>query len=169
VLDLCTGSGAVALAVKHERADLRLAGSDISEAALELARENSARLGLEVSWLAADLLAGLPDEFDAIIANPPYVAETDRGRLAPEIVRHEPPAALFAGPDGLAVIRALSRQLSHRRRVRFVALEVGAGQAGAVSAMIRAAGFGAVRAVRDLAGYERVIVAERSGSRDGHD
>src|SRR6185312_6644128 len=78
VLDLCTGSGAVALALKAERPDLRLTGSDISEPALELARENARELGLDVSWVVADLLEGLPDEFDAVLVNPPYVAESER-------------------------------------------------------------------------------------------
>src|SRR5205085_157818 len=97
VLDLGTGSGAVALALKAERPDLQLAGSDVSEAALELARANGARLGLEVRWLRSDLLSGLADEFDAILANLPYVADSERPTLAPEILRHEPPEALFAG------------------------------------------------------------------------
>jgi release factor glutamine methyltransferase len=114
-----------------------------------------------VSWLHSDLLVGVPDEFDAILANPPYVAEAERARLAPEIIRHEPPSALFAGPDGLDVIRALLQQLAPRTRVALVALEIGAGQADAVRELVGAAGFPAVRAERDLAGIERVIVGER--------
>ncbi len=161
VLDLGTGSGAVALALKDERPDLDLSGSDVSEPALELARCNARRLGLEVRWLRADLLAGVGDEFDAIIANPPYVAESERALLAPEIVRHEPPEALFAGPDGLSTIRALLAQLADRHTVRLVALEVGAGQAQAVAQLTRAAGFDSVRSERDLAGIERVVVGER--------
>ena len=161
VLDVGTGSGAVALALKDERPDLQMTGSDLSEDALALARANGERLGLEVAWLRADLLAGVPDEFDAILSNPPYVAESERGSLAPEILRHEPPAALFAGPDGLAAIRALLAQVAARGRVQIVALEVGAGQASAVLELMRAAGFRAVRAERDLAGIERVVVGER--------
>ena len=110
MLDVGTGSGAVALALKHERSDLRVAGSDVSEPALALARANAQRLGLDVEWLLADLLDGVDDRFDAIVANPPYVAESERARLAPEILRHEPPRALFAGPDGLSVIAALVEQ-----------------------------------------------------------
>jgi release factor glutamine methyltransferase len=162
VLDLATGSGAVALALKHERADLAVSGSDVSGPALALAGENARRLGLDVEWLHADLLTAVPDEFDAILANPPYVAERDRASLAPEIVRHEPPGALFAGGDGLAVITELLAQLAPRTRVQFAALEVGAGQAQAVAELTRAAGFAAVRAERDLAGIERVIVGERA-------
>jgi release factor glutamine methyltransferase len=161
VLDVGTGSGAVALALKDERPDLRLSGSDLSEDALALARVNGERLGLEVSWLRADLLAGVPDEFDAILSNPPYVAESARVSLAPEILRHEPPGALLSGPDGLDAIRALIAQVAERGRVRTVALELGAGQAGAVQQLVRAAGFATVRAERDLAGIERVVVGER--------
>jgi release factor glutamine methyltransferase len=160
-LDVGTGSGAVALALKDERPDLDVAGSDVSKAVLGLARSNGERLGLAVGWLHADLLAGVEDEFDAILSNPPYVAEAQRAELAPEILRHEPPQALFAGADGLAVIAPLLSQLAPRERVRLVALEVGAGQAEAVGKLMRVAGFPAVRAERDLAGIERVVVGER--------
>jgi release factor glutamine methyltransferase len=163
VLDLCTGSGAVALALKDERPDLSVAGSDISAPALELARANGARLGLEVQWRQGDLLMGLDDEFDAILANPPYVTESERAVLAPEILRHEPAQALFAGPDGLAVIGPLLQQSAGRSRLALVAIEVGAGQAPAVAELMAAAGFAAVRYECDLAGIERVVVGERVG------
>jgi release factor glutamine methyltransferase len=162
VLDVGTGSGAVALALRDERPDLELTGSDVSEAALELARSNGRVLGLDVSWLHADLLTGVSAEFDAILSNPPYIADGDRANLAPEIVRHEPAGALFAGPDGMDTIRALIDQLATRERVALVALEIGAGQARAVGKMLRGAGFEDVRAERDLAGIERVIVGERA-------
>jgi release factor glutamine methyltransferase len=152
----------------HERPDLRVSGSDASADALALARANGERLGLKaprlaaVRWLEADLLEGVPDEFDAVLCNPPYVADSERAALAPEILRHEPPGALFAGADGLDVIRRLVGELGERSRVRFVALEVGAGQAPAVGGLLREAGFDAVRAERDLAGIERVVVGERA-------
>ena len=161
VLDVGTGSGAVVLALKDERPDLLLTGSDLSEGALALARANGERLGLNVEWLQADMLAGVPDEFDAILSNPPYVAESARASLAPEILHHEPPAALFSGPEGLDAIRALLAQVGARDRVRTVALELGAGQAPAVLELLGAAGFPSVRAERDLAGIERVVVGER--------
>jgi release factor glutamine methyltransferase len=163
VLDVGTGSGAVALALKHERPDLHVSASDLSESSLELARANGRRLGLEVRWLHADLLAEIPDEFDAVLSNLPYVAESERARLAPEILRHEPPEALFAGPDGLGAIRALLALLHERRRVALVALEVGAGHATQVADLIALAGFPGVHSRRDLAGVERVVVGERHG------
>jgi release factor glutamine methyltransferase len=166
VLDLGTGSGAVALALKDERPDLDVTGSDVSAGALEVACLNGRTLGLDVRWLHADLLDGVEDEFDAILSNPPYVADGDRARLAPEIMRHEPAGALFAGHDGLDTIRALLEQLAPRERVRLLALEIGAGQAGAVQELLGTAGFLGVRAERDLAGIERVVVGERPGGRD---
>ncbi|MHB8532418.1 MAG: peptide chain release factor N(5)-glutamine methyltransferase [Solirubrobacteraceae bacterium] len=165
VLDLCTGSGAVALALAQERPDLEVWGSDVSEQALQLARANGERLGLGVRWLQADLLEGVPDRFAAVLANPPYVAESERGALAPEILRHEPPLALFAGPDGLAVMRRLAAQLASRRRVSLVALELGRGQAEAVGALLAQAGFGSLRFERDLGGIKRVAIARREEHR----
>jgi release factor glutamine methyltransferase len=163
VLDVGTGSGAVALALKDERPDLQVTGSDVSEGALAVAQANGRRLGLNVRWLHSDQLEGIPDEFDAVLSNPPYLAESERAGLAPEILRHEPSGALFAGPDGLAAIRSLLASLSERPRVGVVALEVGAGQAGVVGELMGLAGFHSVRSERDLAGIERVVVGERRG------
>jgi release factor glutamine methyltransferase len=160
VLDLGTGCGAIALALKDERPDLRVSGSDVSDAALELAELNARRLGLDVQWLHSDLL-GERGEFDAILSNPPYIADSERAALAPEIVRHEPPQALFAGADGLDTIRALFAQVTELPDVRLVALEVGAGQASTVAELARAAGFPLLRFERDLARIQRVVVAER--------
>jgi release factor glutamine methyltransferase len=160
VLDVGTGCGAIALALKQERADLLVSASDCSADALELARQNARHAGLEVSWLQADLLAAVPDRFEAVLANLPYVSDAERRALAPEILRHEPPGALFAGPDGLRVISALLAQLARRASVATVALEVGAGQAAAVAQLVGQAGFARVRRERDLAGIERVVVGE---------
>ena len=161
MLDVGTGSGAVALALKDERPDLQVTGSDLSEDALALARANGERLGLDVAWLHADLLAGVPDEFDAILSNPPYVAECARAALAPEILRHEPPAALFAGPDGLDAIRALLAQAAPRAagcgRWRWSSAP---GRRAAVTELCaRRLRLGARE--RDLAGIERVVVGAR--------
>jgi release factor glutamine methyltransferase len=161
VLDVGTGSGAVALALKDERPDLHIVGSDLSEGALELARDNAERMGLDVRWFRADLLDDVAEEFDAVLSNPPYVPDGDRAMLALEIIRHEPTSALFAGADGLNVIRPLIDQAAIRSDLCLLALEVGAGQATVVSELMRTAGFSAVRAERDLAGIERVVIGDR--------
>lgn len=161
LLDVGTGSGAIALACKDERPDLRVAGSDLSEDALQLARANSDRLGLDVTWLQADLLTGLGEDFDAVLANLPYIADSERASLAPEITRHEPPAALFAGADGLSQIRLLLGQLAQRPRVSTIALEIGATQARAVGGLVRGAGFANVACIADLAGMDRVVTGVR--------
>jgi release factor glutamine methyltransferase len=162
VLDVGTGSGAIALALADERPDLRIGASDVSAPALALARENARRLGLRVSFWHGDLLdAACDEQLDAILSNPPYVAESERASLAPEITRHEPADALFAGPDGLSVIRRLIAQAAARPAVGLLALEVGDAQAPLVGELMSAGGFSSVRRERDLAGVERVVVGER--------
>jgi release factor glutamine methyltransferase len=146
VHDACTGSGAVALALKDERPDLRVSGSDASPDAVDVARANAARLGLDVAFHVGDLLDGV-GEVDAVLANPPYVE--DGAQLPPELA-HEPAGALFAGADGLDVIRRLATA-----DVPLLALEVGAGQAPAVSDLLG----GEIEVLRDLAGVERVVVS----------
>jgi release factor glutamine methyltransferase len=157
VVDVGTGSGAVALALKHERPDLRVLATDVSADALAVARANAARLGLDVAFLRADLLDGVPAT-DAVVSNPPYVEAG--AELAPEITRHEPALAVYAGPDGLDVARRLVAQAA-ASPARTVMLEVGAGQAGAVARLLADAGFPAPEARRDLAGIERVVVGRR--------
>jgi release factor glutamine methyltransferase len=160
VADVGTGSGAVALALASERPDLRVVATDVSADALAVARANAARLGLgEVVFAEGDLLAGV-GEVDAVLSNPPYVAEGERASLAPEITRHEPPGALFAGADGLDVIRRLVPAAA-AAGARLLAIELGEGQAPAVAALMEQAGFAAVQARRDLAGIERVVVGRR--------
>jgi release factor glutamine methyltransferase len=160
VADVGTGSGAIALALKHERPDLDVVATDVSIHALAVARANASRLGLEVEFLHGDLLAGA-GEVDAVLSNPPYVAEGERATLAPEITRHEPPGALFAGEDGLDVIRRLVPAAAGAGAA-LLAIEVGHGQAGRVTTLLGAAGFPRVDTRHDLAGIERVVVGWRS-------
>lgn len=159
VVDVGTGSGAVALALADERDDLRVTATDISADALEVARGNAARLGLDgrVRFVLADLLDGADDPPDAVVSNPPYVAEADRAGLAPEIAGHEPARALFAGDEGLDVLRRLIGQIA--APTAYVALEVGDGQADAVRALFSTEWSTSTR--QDLAGVQRVVVATR--------
>jgi release factor glutamine methyltransferase len=160
VADVGTGSGAVALALKAERPDLEVIATEASPEALAVARANAERLGLDVTLLEGDLLAPVEGPLDAVLSNPPYVAESARAALAPDITRHEPELALYAGADGLALIRRLAPQAA-ASGASLLAMEVGFGQAGAVAEVIRAAGFTQTQAVADLAGIERVVVGRR--------
>jgi release factor glutamine methyltransferase len=165
VLDVGTGSGAIALAVADELPGCEVTATDTSAGALELARANAARLGLaeRVRFLEGTVPApaggGEAGDagFDLILANLPYVAERDWPGLQPEVTKWEPREALLAGPDGLDAYRALVPRLS----APGVGLEVGEGQAGAVGEMLREAGFGEIEVRRDLAGIERVVVGRR--------
>src|SRR5215218_10802644 len=105
VVDVGTGSGAIALGLKAERPDLRVVATDAGAAALDVARANAQRLGLEVEFLEGDLLGPVTGTLDAVVSNPPYVATSDP--LPPEVARYEPREALYAGPDGLEIIRRL--------------------------------------------------------------
>jgi len=161
VIDVGTGSGAIALALKHERLDLDVTGTDVSADALAVARANAVELGLDVSFVEGDLLAGV-ERCEAILSNPPYIAEADRAALPADIVQHEPPGALFAGADGLGVIRRLVPEAARALMAGgLLAMEVGAGQAPAVAALFETEGFAEVHARADLAGIERVVVGRR--------
>jgi release factor glutamine methyltransferase len=156
VVDVGTGSGAIALALKQERPDLELIGTDVSADALAVARANGARLGLDVDWREGDLLAGV-DAADAVLSNPPYV-ETG-ARVDPE-VRFEPRIAVTPGENGLAVYERLAPAAA-AVGASFAAFEVGEGQAGAVAGLLRDAGFATIDVIDDLAGIQRVVAGRR--------
>ena len=143
------------LVEEHRRLVCRGAVAVAQSGALEVARANAARLGLEVSFGLADLL----DEgrYDAVLANLPYV---EAGlELEPEVSVWEPAGALFAGPDGLAVVRRLVGLMGQRRhRPSVLGLEIGPSQAAEASELVRSAGFGSVEVLPDLAGHDRVVV-----------
>ena len=157
VLDVGTGSGAVALAVASELPGCEVTATDTSPATLEVARLNAERLGLDarVRFLEGSVPPG--EEFDLILANLPYVAEVDWPSLQPEVTEWEPREALLAGPDGLDAIRELIPKVGAGTLV----LEVGEGQAEVVAALLAEAGFGEIQTRRDLAGIERVVWGAR--------
>ena len=152
VVDVGTGSGAIALALADERPDLRVVGTESSAGALAVARANAERLGLDVELLEGDLLEPVTGPVDAVVSNPPYVP--DGARLAPELA-YEPAEALYAGREGLEVYRRLVPAL---REVAFVALEVGMGRASDVAALLDGH---EIEVVPDLAGIARVVVGRR--------
>ena len=157
VVDVGTGSGAVALALASERPDLEVVAVDVSAAALDVAQANASALGLAVTFAGGDLLDEVVGPVDAVVSNPPYVRDSEE--LPVDVASFEPSLALRAGADGLDVFRRLVPAAAARSP--FLALEVGAGQAGAVAELCREAGYAEIEVVPDLAGIERVVVARR--------
>lgn len=159
VVDVGTGSGAVALAIKHLRPDVEVLAIDLSPVAIAVATENAARLGLAVEFWQGDLLSALPGgrQADVIVANLPYIPTAEIAALPAE-VRHEPHSALDGGSDGLVLVRRLVAQArSALRRGGALALEIGAGQAAETEAILQRAGFVDVRSEPDLAKILRVV------------
>jgi release factor glutamine methyltransferase len=162
MLDLCTGSGCVAIAAARQRPTAKLFATDLSEDALALARENAQRLGAyNVAFFAGDLFApieGRKRRFDVITANPPYIASTDIPNLMADVRDHEPRLALDGGADGLDVVRRIVEGAP-----RFLvpggvlAVEVGHDQAEAARGLFEASGFADVKLDRDYAKIERVV------------
>ena len=166
ILDIGTGSGAIALALAKEIPDAAIVGLDVSAQALAVAQANarSFDFGDRVQFICGDSLRSVPDgeRFDAIVSNPPYIPSADIDMLEPEIKNFEPRLALDGGPDGLDFYRALIPQM-HRYLCAggFVALETGATQGLAVSELLAATGsYGDVRLVKDYAQKHRVVCAQ---------
>ncbi len=159
-LDLCTGSGCVAIAMARQRVTSHVVASDVSLDALAVARENAMRLGAyNVAFVASDLFAELGTKrFDVITANPPYVATSDLATLMPDVRDHEPHLALDGGADGLTLVRRIVEQgPTHLAPAGLLAMEIGAGEAAATVALFEARGFREVRVHLDLARIERVV------------
>jgi release factor glutamine methyltransferase len=158
-VDVGTGSGAIALSLASEVAGAAVCGCDISDDALEVARANGARLGIDVEWVRSDLLDGLDGRrFHLIVSNPPYVAAAEVEELEPEVRDWEPRGATVAGASGLEVVeRLVSAAPAALEPGGALVIEVGAGQAEAASRLMEAAGLGGVGRDRDHAGIERIV------------
>jgi release factor glutamine methyltransferase len=165
VADVCTGSGCVGVALAHERPESLVVATDISAAALDVARRNAERHGVaaRMSYLRTDLLAGAGAGFDLIVSNPPYVPEGDRPFLQREVRDYEPALALFAGGDGLLTIARLAAQAVGHLKIGGVLLfEFGAGQEAAIEQVISATrGLHLEQMKRDLQGILRMAAAIR--------
>ena len=157
VLDLCTGTGALGIAIKKLCPKAIVTATDISEAALSLAEENARNLQADVRFLQGDLFAPVSgEEFEVIVSNPPYIPEALRGHLQAEVEK-EPALALFAGEDGLDFYRRIAREAPSRLSPQgWLCLEVGDGEAEAVAALLKT-DFESVRILPDLNGLKRVV------------
>ena len=163
IVDVGTGSGAIAVALAHRLPHASITATDISSRALALAEENAKRNGVAVRFLLGDLLAPVEGErFEIIVSNPPYVAMADRDSLDVEVREYEPALALFAGEDGLEIYhRLIPAAFDALTPGGFVVLEIGYGQSTAIADLLTSAGFECVEFVPDLQGISRVACARR--------
>ena len=161
LVDLCTGSGAIALSVADERPDAHVVASELSPAAAQWATSNRDSLGLRVDVYQGDLFeplpAGLAGRVDVVVSNPPYVDPDERASLPRDVVDHEPPEALFAPGEGTSVIvRVAADASAWLRPDGWLVLEIGETQGDAVRAIFDAVGFQDVSIAPDLTGRDRI-------------
>lgn len=158
-LDLCTGSGILAVTMALAAPGASVTGADISPDALEVARENAHLLGAAVEWVQGDLFGAVSGSFDLIACNPPYLTRSDMQCLQPEVAR-EPGLALYGGQDGLDFYRRIASELPQRLSPGgFALFEVGMGQAADVAEMLTS--FGRIQIIKDICGADRVVSLER--------
>jgi release factor glutamine methyltransferase len=166
MIDACTGCGNVAVAVAHDRAGARIVATDISEAALEVARRNGARYGVEgrVNFVRADLFGDVGGPVDVITANPPYVARRSEPGLEPEVGKHEPHVALFGGDEGLSIVERVVHEAPPLIRPGgYLIFEFGYGQDVEVEALLTSSPHLTLLDLkRDLQGIARTAVARRA-------
>jgi release factor glutamine methyltransferase len=163
IVDVGTGSGAIAVALAHHLPQAAITAIDLSASALAIARANAKRNGVAIRFLEGNLLAPVADEqFEIVVSNPPYVPASDRESLAVEVRDYEPALALFAGDDGLEVYRRLIPwAFAAVVPGGFIALEIGFGQSPAVSALLARSGFQQIEFIPDLQSIPRVACARR--------
>lgn len=165
VLDLGTGSGAILISLLAERPTARGLGCDLSPAALEVARANAAAIGVSADFRLSDWFAAVPERFDLIVSNPPYIALDEMLGLAPEVRDWEPHLALTDGGDGLGAYRALcSGAAAHLHPGGRLMVEIGPSQGAAVMALMLAAGLQEVTLRHDLDGRDRVVWGRQPGA-----
>ncbi len=164
ILDVGTGSGAIAITLALEAPGSRIVGCDRSPAALAVAAANSSRLGTDdrVRFVAGDLVTALDlGAFDLVVSNPPYIDPAVRDELSVEVTGFEPPAALFAADAGTATLARLVRDMDRSGSGAPLILEIGHDQAEAIVEIATSTGFGPPKIVADLAGHPRIAVLER--------
>lgn len=163
VLDLCTGSGCIIISLMKLCPGILGTASDLSRGALEVARENAARMDVQVRFIESDLFERIHGSFDLIVSNPPYIPTGTIGRLMEEVRLHDPLQALDGRGDGLYFYRKIVEESDlYLKQGGWLMFEIGSDQAEAVTVMMRRAGYTRVETIRDLAGLDRVVIGRRS-------
>lgn len=158
VLDLGTGTGAIVISLLADRPGARGLGVDLSAAALAVAQDNAARIGVAVDFTVSDWFSAVTGRFDLIVSNPPYIALAEMADLAAEVRDHEPHLALTDGGDGLNAYRAIcARAAAHLTHGGWLMVEIGPTQGGPVAALFAAAGFTEISVLPDLDARDRVV------------
>ncbi len=158
ILDLCTGSGCILLSLLHYSNDCEGVGVDISKEALLVAKENAASLGIETDFVESDLYERVTGKFDLLVSNPPYIESAVIPTLMEEVRGYDPYIALDGGEDGLDFYRRIiGGAQDYLKRGGQILMEIGSGQAQAVSELLREAGFKEIDVCRDFAGLDRVV------------
>lgn len=160
VLDLCTGSGIIALCVKHEREDLSVTGSDISEEALKVASKNKDNLSLDVSFVQSDMFENIDSGYDVLLSNPPYIRKEVIEGLDVKVKDYEPYSALCGGEDGLDFYRIIAEESrKYMKNNSLLMVEIGFDQGEEVKELFLENGFDDIEIIKDLNGLNRVVVA----------
>lgn len=158
VLDVCTGSGCIAIAIAKLGKPFIVHGVDISEEALAVARQNATELNASVELFAGDLMTRMDGQYDVIVSNPPYISPSVIEGLMPEVRLHEPMLALDGGQDGLEFYRRIAGQAVTRLAPNGrLFLEIGCEQAAAVAEILQKQGYREVQVFQDLAGKDRIV------------
>lgn len=161
VLDLCTGSGCIAVTIAKEK-KVTVVGTDISAQALEIARKNAGDLEAEVQFVQGDLFEAVEGEFDCIVSNPPYIPAGEIEYLMPEVRNHEPISALDGSEDGLFFYRKIAQQAPEFLKPGgWLFFEIGYDQGITVPEIMQQAGFKKIEVKKDLAGHDRVVLGQR--------
>lgn len=158
ILDLCTGSGCILLSLLHYSNDCEGVGVDISQEALQIAAQNAELLGIRADFLKSDLYEKVTGKFDLLVSNPPYIERKVIPTLMEEVREYDPYIALDGGEDGLDFYRRIiGGAQDYLKRGGQILMEIGSGQAKAVSELLREAGFKEIDVCRDFAGLDRVV------------
>ena len=158
VLDMCTGSGCIAISLKKRNPEIVCCGADISEEALRTARENAQVLDTEITFIQTDMFADIEGRFDMIVSNPPYIPTKVIEELEEEVRLHDPYTALDGKEDGLYFYRILAKEApAHLKKGGWLYMEIGYDQSEAVEQLLSQNGFTDIRTEKDLAGLDRVV------------